>query len=581
MSRTYSNSEHADIVYLYGFYDGNARRENAARFPNRRLPDKLVFSLTFQLKETGSFNMVPWTDGVLASLQNERRRIEFRKEYQSTIKLLLPADMSCRRAFRDWFLNQTDNNSQFSQNILWTVEAIFTRQGILNQRNSHVWSHENPRAIHEQHFQHGFQCNVWLGIMGNILIGPYFLPARLNANGFLAFLNNEFYDGCPAHYGEGPDLWLGLRVHRILHESCDMIITGTIRKNKQGIPAEMKVAAKDFPSSKFCHTRELSLVCFSPKKCKIVLVISFTIKTTSVGEKQKPKMILHYNKTKGRTDALSSYKEEEQKEGEEASETFEPSATLHKYSDRSREPITSTPRAKIVPTIESLENVFETTEDSLATKVQNQLQTSECREALRANLGQKYVEAVLRVAQDKESGIDHVYGVYLHKDGLMFGKDGNKRFDVDDADNIIIAGVRYAGTPDLYELIIKRMPDDALYTEDDMHKYKSMLLMTSAHKHKHYSQCQLLSNRGYKYKYIIAPLMLVTPKKQSKKSGKGLPHAMTLNNNAIDYVHWDDPNELVDRLRLLDASHRAGNNAHDNEMLSIIEELREAGLIIN
>jgi len=73
----------------------------------------------------------------------------------------------------------------------------------------------------------------------------------------------------------------------------------------------------------------------------------------------------------------------------------------------------------------------------------------------------------------------------------------------------------------------------------------------------------------------------ITPKKQKKKSGKGLPHAMILNDNAIDYVHWDDPNELVDRLRLLDASHRTGNNAHDNEMLSIIEKLREAGLIIN
>ncbi|KYN21165.1 hypothetical protein ALC57_06466 [Trachymyrmex cornetzi] len=238
--------------------------------------------------------------------------------------------------------------------------------------------------------------------------------------------------------------------------------------------------------------------------------------------------------------------EEEQKKGEEGSETFEPTATLHKSSDRSREPITSTPRAKIVPTI-----------DCKRRKVERCYEPTWVR----------WVKSMSRGAQDKESDIDHVYGVYLHKDGLMFC---NKRFDVDDADNIIIDGVRYAG-----------MPDDALYTEDDMHKYKSMLLMTSAHKHKHHSQGRLLSNRGYKYKYIIAPLMLVTPKKQTKKSGKGLPHAMTLNDNAIDYVHWDDPNELVDRLRLLDASHRAGNNAHDNEMLSIIDELREAGLIIN
>jgi len=63
---------------------------------------------------------------------------------------------------------------------------------------------------------------------------------------------------------------------------------------------------------------------------------------------------------------------------------------------------------------------------------------------------------------------------------------GNKRFDVDDADNIII-GVRYIGTLDLYELIFKRIPDDLLYTEDDMNKYKSMLL-ANAHKHKHQSQ---------------------------------------------------------------------------------------------
>ena len=57
---------------------------------------------------------------------------------------------------------------------------------------------------------------------------------------------------------------------------------------------------------------------------------------------------------------------------------------------------------------------------------------------------------------------------------------GNKRFDVDDADNIIIDGIRYVGTPGLYELIFKRIPDDLLYMEDDMNKYKSMLLASIA-----------------------------------------------------------------------------------------------------
>jgi len=45
------------------------------------------------------------------------------------------------------------------------------------------------------------------------------------------------------------------------------------------------------------------------------------------------------------------------------------------------------------------------------------------------------------------------------------------------------------------------------------------------------------------------------------------------------YKYWDDPNELIERLRLLLASESAGNTNHKNEMISIIEELREANII--
>jgi len=249
-------------------------------------------------------------------------------------------------------------------------------------------------------------------------------------------------------------------------------------------------------------------------------------------------------------------------------------------------PITSTPfttTRTVQPTMPELlasENVFETMDDSLVTSVRNQLQTREGLETLRDQLGplgQKYIGAIL--SDDRQGGIDRVYGVHLGKDGMMMF--GNKRFDVDNADNIIIDGVRYVGTPGLYELIFKRIPDDVIYTDDDKQNYKSMLLTTSAHKRSYDPKERILGNRGYKYKEIIAPLLSIEPK--TKKSGKGLfaPRAMTLTDNKIDYVHWDDPNELVDRLRLLDASHQAGNNGHDNEILSIIEELREAGIIIN
>jgi len=65
-----------------------------------------------------------------------------------------------------------------------------------------------------------------------------------------------------------------------------------------------------------------------------------------------------------------------------------------------------------------------------------------------------------------------------------------------------------------------------------------------------------------------------------KRIGKVIPRTVTLNDNKIDYVHWDDPNELMDRFQLPEGSWQAGHNAHDNEILSIIEELCKA-LIIN
>jgi len=106
-------------------------------------------------------------------------------------------------------------------------------------------------------------------------------------------------------------------------------------------------------------------------------------------------------------------------------------------------PITSTPSATIIqPTmLESLanEDVFEITDDSLAVSVQNQLQTLEGQKTLREHLGplsQKYVGTIL--TGNRESDLDRMYGVYLDKDGMMFG---SKRFDMDKADNIIIDDV--------------------------------------------------------------------------------------------------------------------------------------------
>ena len=56
-----------------------------------------------------------------------------------------------------------------------------------------------------------------------------------------------------------------------------------------------------------------------------------------------------------------------------------------------------------------------------------------------------------------------------------------------------------------------------------------------------------------------------------------LPHSMLVKReHKTDYIFWDDPNELAERLQLLAASYQAGNRSYTNEIMAILEELREA-----
>lgn len=74
--------------------------------------------------------------------------------------------------------------------------------------------------------------------------------------------------------------------------------------------------------------------------------------------------------------------------------------------------------------------------------------------------------------------------------------------------------------------------------------------------------------------------MKARKKNLSKKKGNGLERKFIPYSENIVYEYYDDPNELCDRLRLLTSSKNAGNTNHDQEINSIIEELRERDIIV-
>lgn len=140
---------------------------------------------------------------------------------------------------------------------------------------------------------------------------------------------------------------------------------------------------------------------------------------------------------------------------------------------------------------------------------------------------------------------------------------------------IKVGDKQYPFSSGLMELLFKRIVNQEKVTDDDIERYRDIVLTTHAHCKNYTAFGAIRDPKSQKYiRYIskFKPLHI----------GKGLlPKYKTARKikRSIDYVYWDDPNELVDRLRLLTAARSAGNTNHSNEILSIIEELREAHII--
>ena len=136
MPYTYSNAEYADMIYVYGFSDGNlvqAVAEYQQRFPNRRIPTRRVFTRVYQtLRDTGTLPVhiaaerdvnegVDEEKDIVQMVQNSMRRISRRHRVPHTrvwktlhaegmypyhvqqVHHLGPGDFAERLEFCKWF----------------------------------------------------------------------------------------------------------------------------------------------------------------------------------------------------------------------------------------------------------------------------------------------------------------------------------------------------------------------------------------------------------------------------------------------------------------------------------------------
>jgi len=225
MPFTFSVAEYANLIYVYGFCDGNSVQAVAKyqqRFLNRRIPTQRMFTRVYQtLRDTGTLpgvhiaakrdvnEDVDEDEGIVqmvqksphASTQRIARCLHvphtrvWRTLYAEGIypyhvqqvEHLRPGDFAERLEFCKW----PNGSCKLHRYILFTDEAQFNHNGVNNRHNSHVWADENPHATVESNFQQRFSVNVWCAVLDDQLIGPFILEGHLTGEVYLRFLQEE------------------------------------------------------------------------------------------------------------------------------------------------------------------------------------------------------------------------------------------------------------------------------------------------------------------------------------------------------------------------------------------------------
>lgn len=146
---------------------------------------------------------------------------KFHPYHVSLHQELTDNDFHNRLTFCQWAVERVQQSPNFFARVLFSDESTFTNHGNVNRHNMHYWSVENPHWIREVNHQRPWSVNVWCGIIGDKLIGPYFIDGNLNGIKYRNILEEKLprlledvslevrqnmwfqHDGCPAHYSRG------------------------------------------------------------------------------------------------------------------------------------------------------------------------------------------------------------------------------------------------------------------------------------------------------------------------------------------------------------------------------------------
>lgn len=178
------------------------------------------------------------------SIQKIAKQSKFNQYKMHLLHELTEDDFDRRIEFCEVFMNKLTQNLDFTHNVLFSDESTFWLNGSVNRHNCRYWSEKNPHWMEQIHTQRPQKINVWCGIIGRHVIGPYFVDGNLTSERYLLLLqeliipelrrlfpnNNNVHlpaeqiwfqqDGAPPHFGRAvreyldetfPGRWIGRR----------------------------------------------------------------------------------------------------------------------------------------------------------------------------------------------------------------------------------------------------------------------------------------------------------------------------------------------------------------------------------
>lgn len=97
-------------------------------------------------------------------------------------------DFDRRLEFCESMTQFINNNPQLLNNICFSDECSFSLNGLVNRHNCRYWAESDPHIMREFHTQHPQKLNVWCGILGDHIVGPFFINGNLNGESYLELL---------------------------------------------------------------------------------------------------------------------------------------------------------------------------------------------------------------------------------------------------------------------------------------------------------------------------------------------------------------------------------------------------------